>query len=328
MEDIAIIGKVGILSGGPSSEKEISIKSGDAVFKALISIGIDAVIIDVTSEALLRQALKSNGIDIAFIALHGKFGEDGNVQSLLCEEGICYTGSGPEASRLALDKALSKEIFKANSITTPDCVVLKKEAFKGFSINKVSFPCVIKPCNEGSSIGMNVADAHESIMPAIKEAFNYDDKIIIEDYVEGIDITVGILDDKPLPVVSIQPKDRFYTYHSKYTNGASEYRVPADLSKAISHKAQSLGMQAHKVLGCESFSRVDMIYDSSRDIITVLEVNTIPGFTSTSLLPKAAKAAGIDFPDMCLIMLKHAVKKELKEKGKAINSWQKEIKNV
>ena len=317
------IGRVGVLSGGLSSERDISIKSADAVIRALVSLGIDAVVIDVTSPGLLRDRLRSYNIDIAFIALHGRFGEDGGVQSLLYDEGIPYTGSGPRASRLALDKALSKEIFGLNNIPTPGYLVLDSKSFAINSMSDVKIPCVVKPCNEGSSIGTNIVNARENIIPAAKEAFMYDEKIIIEDYVEGLDITVGVLDEKPLPVISVKPKDKFYSYHAKYTLGASDYTVPADLPDTVTYKAQSLGVMAHKALGCKSFSRVDMIWSKKCNMITVLEVNTIPGFTETSLLPKAAKAAGIDFPDLCLIMVMHAIKKK-----KETCLWQREKKNV
>ena len=316
MKNVHNIGRVGVLSGGLSSEREISIKSANTVLDALISVGIDAVIIDVTGPDLLIDRLRSYGIDIAFIALHGRFGEDGSVQSLLYDEGIPYTGSGPQASRLALDKALSKEIFRLHNIPTPDYLVLEKKNFTINSISDVKIPCVVKPSNEGSSIGTSIVEIRENIIPATKEAFIYDDKIIIEDYIEGLDITVGVLNEKPLPVISIMPKDKFYNYHAKYTLGASNYTVPADLPNIVIYKAQSLGVMAHKALGCESFSRVDMIWDKKCDMITVLEVNTIPGFTKTSLLPKAAKAAGMDFPELCLIMLKYAIKRYEKENVK------------
>jgi D-alanine-D-alanine ligase len=309
INDIRGIGTVGILSGGMSSERDISMKSADAVFQALSGIGMDVSIIDVKSPESLRRILRLQIIDMAFIALHGRFGEDGSVQSLLSEEGIPYTGSGPGASRVSLDKELSKDIFRMHGIPTPDYLVLNKKSFTTKSLRDVKIPCVVKPCNEGSSIGMNIVDAHENIGPAVKEAFIYDDRIIIEDYVEGMDITVGILDEKALPVISIKPQDRFYNYHSKYTPGASKYIVPADLPKIISDKAQSLGIMAHKVLGCECFSRVDMILDKTGRNLMVLEANTIPGFTETSLLPKAAEFVGIEFPDMCLIMLRHAVRR-------------------
>jgi D-alanine-D-alanine ligase len=309
VHDIRGIGRVGILSGGMSSERGISVKSADAVFQALSVIGMDVCVIDVESSESLRQSLKSQMIDVAFIALHGRFGEDGSVQSLLYEEGIPYTGSGPQASRVSLDKGLSKNIFRMHGIPTPNYLVLEKKSFTVESLRDVKIPCVVKPCNEGSSIGMNIVDAYENINPAVKEAFIYDNKIIIEDYVEGMDITVGILDEKPLPVISIKPQDRFYNYHSKYTPGASEYIVPADLPKIISNKAQFLATMAHKALGCECFSRVDMILGKPGGNIMVLEANTIPGFTQTSLLPKAAKSIGIEFSDMCLIMLRHAVER-------------------
>jgi D-alanine-D-alanine ligase len=312
--DIHSIGRVGILSGGTSSEREISIKSADAVFKALAGIGMDVFKIDVQSPQALRQDLKLQVIDTAFIALHGKFGEDGMVQSLLCEEGIPYTGSGPQASKASLDKELSKRVFRQHNIPTPDYLILEKQGFSEKDLKDIKVPCVVKPCNGGSSIGMSIVDINENIYPAVKEAFAYDDKIIIEDYIDGMDITVGILDEKPLPVISIKPQDLFYSYHSKYTLGGSKYTVPADLPKPISGRARALGIMAHRDLGCECFSRVDMILDKAGRDIMVLEANTIPGFTQTSLLPKAAEAIGIGFSDMCLIMLMHAVQRHVKVK--------------
>jgi D-alanine-D-alanine ligase len=309
MDNIRDLGRVGVLSGGLSSERAISIRSADTVYRALTSLGIDAVVIDVTDPDSLSYLLISHRIDIAFIALHGRFGEDGTAQSLLEAQGIAYTGSGPRASRLALDKALSKDIFRMHKIPTPDYLLLEKKSFTIDSVNGVNIPCVIKPCNEGSSIGTSIVEIRENIAPAIEEAFIYDDRVIIEDYAEGVDITVGILDEKPLPIISISPKDRFYNYHAKYAPGASDYTVPADLPDIVTNSARSLGIMAHKALGCESVSRVDMIWVKKKGMITVLEVNTIPGFTKTSLLPKAAAAAGMDFPEMCLIILKHAVKK-------------------
>jgi D-alanine-D-alanine ligase len=296
------IGRIGVLLGGCSSEREVSIKSGNAVYEALASLGLDVVKVDVLDSHSLISGLRSFEIDIAFITLHGKFGEDGVVQSLLCENGIPYTGSGPESSRLALDKAAAKKIFKQHNIPTPDYIVIENKITEDI-LNKIKLPAVVKPCNEGSSIGMSIADAYSDIMPAMEKAFAYDDKVIVEDYIQGEEIAVGILKEAPLPVIQIKPKERFYDYNSKYTEGGSSYIVPAALPEDIVSSAQSLGVSAHRALGCSTFSRVDMIVSKKDNSIAVLEVNTIPGFTKTSLLPKAAKAAGIDFPEMCLAML-------------------------
>ncbi|MFA5369390.1 MAG: D-alanine--D-alanine ligase [Candidatus Omnitrophota bacterium] len=310
-------GKVAVLSGGPSSERDVSVRSADAVFGALCSAGINTVLVDVMDPESLKRDLSALGIDIVFIALHGRFGEDGSVQALLDEWGIPYTGSGPRASKLSFDKALSKEIFRARGIPTPNYIIMEREGFDPCQVRDISLPCVIKPSNEGSSIGMSMVRSKADIMPAIEKAFVYDSKIIIEDYARGADITVGILGDEPLPVISIQPKSGFYDYYSKYTPGASEYGVPADIPGVLSCRAQDLGLAAHKALGCKSLSRVDMILDKPNNIITVLEVNTIPGFTQTSLLPKAARAAGIDFTRMCLDILKYAAEKHFSKNAKA-----------
>ena len=302
------LGRIGVLFGGPSSERDISIISGNAVYDSLFEKGLDLIKIDAKDADSLKDSILKSNIDVAFIALHGRFGEDGQVQSILEDLGIPYTGSGPYASKLALDKVLSKEIFKKHNIPTPDYALLKKDQDYKAIIDGFSFPFVVKPSNEGSSIGISLVEKPDDIERAIDNAFSYDDNILIEKYIKGIDITVGILDDEPLPVVCIKPKDKFYDIKAKYTSGMSEYIVPADLPDDISKKAQKLSLLAHKVLGCLSFSRVDMLYQEDQSRIFVLEVNTIPGLTPSSLLPKAAKSAGIDFSDICISMVKSALK--------------------
>ena len=313
--DIERIGRIGILLGGPSSERDISIKSGNTVYDALLSLGCDVVKIDVKDKGSFKKEVMISGIDVAFIALHGRFGEDGGVQRVLDDMGIPYIGSGPEASWIALNKIASKEIFKQHNIPTPDYIVLNKSKQALFSrgdyLPHFPLPFVVKPSKEGSSIGMSIVQAHDMIIPALDEAFRYDDDIIIEKYIEGDDITVGILKEKPLPVIDIKPKEKFYNFKAKYTNGMSEYIVPALLPEKITKRVQQLALLAHQVLGCDSFSRVDMLINKRDNSLIVLEVNTIPGLTSSSLLPKAAKAAGIDFPQMCVEMIKLALKKKM-----------------
>lgn len=301
------LGRIGVLSGGPSSERDISIKSGEAVYKALLSLGLDVVCIDPKDPYSVIKDISDLGIEVAFIALHGRFGEDGTIQTILDEMGIPYTGSGPEASHLALDKILSKEIFKKSGIPTPQYKVLKdaKEAKSVFDDFKL--PIVVKPANEGSSVGLNVVEKKKDLPKAIDEAFSYDNNILIEEYIKAEDITVGVFDDNPLPVVHIKPKDKFYSYKAKYTTGMSDYIVPAQFPKDIIEEAQRLGVLAHSSLGCRFFSRADMLFDKDKNRIVVLEANTIPGLTSTSLLPKAAAAAGIDFSQMCLRLLESAL---------------------
>jgi D-alanine-D-alanine ligase len=308
------IGRIGILLGGPSSEREISLKSGNAVYETLKSGGLDVVCIDIKDEASAKSDILKQDLDVAFIALHGRFGEDGSIQRLLDEIDLPYTGSGPRASRLALNKILSRDIFIKNGIPVPRSKVLKrpydiKKAAEGFN-----FPVVVKPSNEGSSIGLTIVDEKKDVKAALDKAFSYDKEILIEEYILGEDITVGILDDRPLPAIHIRPKTKFYSYEAKYTKGLTEYIVPSDLSDNINGWAQILGVACHKALGCSSFSRVDLLLDKRSDRPVVLEVNTIPGMTSSSLMPKAAACIGIDFPHLCLRMIEGALSKTTKER--------------
>ena len=299
--------KIAVLLGGQSSEREISIKSGTAVYEALLSLGLDAVCVDVSDDPIsqIRQA-KAN---MVFIALHGKFGEDGTIQAMLEKEKIPYTGSGPKASRLSMDKLASRRIFEDAGLPVPEYIAISKGVYdKDMPIN-LSLPVVVKPNREGSSIGMSVVGDTKDLATAIDTAFSYDDDIIVEKFIEGEDITVGILNDKPLPVVHIKPKQGVYDYTAKYTDGMSEYVVPAELEGHIIKEAQDLGLRAHSLLGCRCFSRVDMRLGKDKKI-KVLEVNSIPGLTTNSLLPKAAKAVGIDFAHMCLKMVKNGARHE------------------
>lgn len=296
-------GRVGVLAGGLSNEREISLKSGRAVYNALIKNGIDAIFLDVYEDVC--DIIKNNNIDIAFIALHGRFGEDGTVQKILEDCGIPYTGSGPEASRLALDKIASKNVFVNSRIPVPKYVVFEKENFSIDDSVTLGFPIVVKPQMEGSSIGLSVVRRKEYLADALSVAFRYGEKIILEEYIDGRELTVGILDDEPLPVVEIVPKERVYDYNAKYTAPDTKYLVPAPIGDKLSEEAKRLGRLAHTSLGCRSFSRADMMMDKSGNIF-VLEVNTIPGMTERSLLPKAAGACGLGFDDLCVKLIENA----------------------
>ncbi|MFH1778511.1 MAG: D-alanine--D-alanine ligase [Candidatus Omnitrophota bacterium] len=293
-------GRIGVLMGGPSAEREVSLCSGKAVLDALLSKGYDVKPIELYMPT--KEELKSLDIDVVFIALHGSFGEDGELQSMLEESNIPYTGSRVEASRLAMDKIASRKIFQKARLFIPNYEVLQN----GLSPNlKFKMPVVVKPSAQGSSVGLTIVDRKEELKSAMDQAFEFGEEIIIEEYIEGKEIAVGILEDRALPVIQIVPKRRFYDYVAKYTSGMTEYLVPAPISKAEFESAQKAGLRAHKSLGCRSFSRVDMILNKQSAPI-VLEVNTIPGLTQISLLPKAAKAAGIDFPELCEKMLESA----------------------
>jgi D-alanine-D-alanine ligase len=286
--------RIGVLMGGTSAEREVSLRSGGAVLQALISQGLNAIGIDVGPDIMDR--LKSEKVEVAFIALHGRGGEDGTIQGLLELSGIPYTGSGILASALAMDKLFSKQLFEFHRIPTPLYQVLRKGDGSNPTalLPQFGFPAVIKPTQEGSTIGVSVIQGEGEMGPACQGAFEFGSSILIEQYIPGKEITVGILGEEPLPPIEIAPRSGFYNYHAKYTPGMTEYRVPAPLGEEMIRRIQYLGISAHRALGCSGFSRVDMRLDEENEPF-VLEVNTIPGMTETSLLPKAAAAAGYDF---------------------------------
>lgn len=303
-------GKVGVLAGGPSNEREISLRSGRAVHGALIQEGIDAIFLDVRDD--LCDIIKNNNIDIAFIVLHGRFGEDGTVQKMLEDAHIPYTGSGPEASRFALDKIASKDIFIKNGISVPRHIALKRSAFladpcgSAKDTAKLGLPLVVKPQWEGSSIGLSVVRDLKSLPEALDKAFEYGENALIEEFIEGRELTVGILDDEPLPVIEIVTKNKVYDYTAKYSDPETQYLVPAPIERSEFLKAQEMGRRSHAALGCRSFSRIDMMMDGTGNIF-VLEANTIPGMTERSLLPKAAQAQGLGFGKLCIKLLENAL---------------------
>ncbi|MFA6609873.1 MAG: D-alanine--D-alanine ligase, partial [Candidatus Omnitrophota bacterium] len=290
-------GRIGVLAGGPSSERDISLRSGKAVFKALGDEKLDVIFLDVYDD--IYDIIKKNKIDVAFIALHGKFGEDGTVQDMLEKAGIPYTGSGVEASRLALDKIASKEAFMRAGISVPEYAVYEKDSPIASGMNKLGWPIVVKPQFEGSSIGLSVVKDKDMLGPALDKAFSCGDKVLLEEYITGRELTVGILGDKPLPVIEIVTRNKVYDNDAKYKDPETKYLVPAPIERSVYKRVQDVGAMAHKALGCKFFSRVDVMADDSGNTY-VLEVNTIPGMTERSLLPKAAQATGISFTGLCL----------------------------
>jgi len=306
-------GKVGILMGGPSTEREISLKSGNAVYESLTQAGFKVAAIDIKTDGKQESIslIKSYEIDVAFIALHGRFGEDGQIQEILDTMGIPYTGSGARASRLAMDKIASRKIFKASGLAVPRYKAEDNLSYNANWMarhNDFALPLVVKPATHGSSIGLSIVEKEEYLGKSVDLAFSFDERIIIEEYVTGREVTVGILDEKALPVIEIIPKKRFFDYEAKYQAGLTEYVVPAGLEDETAKKIQEAALSAHKLLGCYGCSRVDLIL-SKENIPFVLEVNTIPGLTLTSLLPKAAKVIGIDFPQLCIKLIKLAYDK-------------------
>lgn len=299
--------RIGVLMGGPSSERDISLKSGKAVYQALKQQGLEVVPLDIRKKAPY-PFLKKAKISCAFIALHGKFGEDGKIQRILESLDIPYTGSGVMASSLCLDKIASRRIFKQYNIPVPEYDILKRSSWKKhLSGLNLKFPVVVKPSSQGSSIGVTFVERPEKLTRAVKCALKYDDAVIIEGFIKGREITVGILNERPLPVVEIVPKRRFFDFQAKYVKGKSDYVVPAKLAPRDYRKAQRFGLLAHQALGCRVFSRVDMMLGKSGPV--VLEVNSIPGLTATSLLPMAACAQGISFAQLCLKIVRSTLKK-------------------
>ncbi len=282
--------------GGPGSERAVSLASGQAVFKALLELGLDAVPFDVTSPQFQLPA----GTDLAFNVIHGTFGEDGWLQEILEGLGVPYTGAGVKSSRLAFDKNLAKAAFVAHGVPTPRAEII--DYTKGPRLPSFPAPFVVKPPREGSSVGVHIVRDQSEAEAAINDAARYGSDILIEEFIAGRELTVGILNDVPLPIVHIVPPDGVYDMASKYPwlSGAqgSQYICPADLDLETTMAVQAAALAAHRALGVEIYSRVDVLLDSQNRPF-VLEANTIPGMTETSLLPKAAAAVGVSFPELC-----------------------------
>ena len=307
------LGKTGVLMAGPSTEKKISLKSGRAVYKALKNAGfrVVPVIIKTDKPEDNIRLLRLKKIDCAFIALHGRFGEDGGIQKILRRLNIPYTGSGVKASALAMDKIASRRIFQRHGLKVPRSKVLKRDSYNGINLGGLNLPLVVKPATHGSSIGLSIVGKPQDIPQAIKHAFRFDQRIIIEEYIRGRELTVGILEEKAMPVIEIIPKHAFFDYQAKYRKGLTDYIVPAKLNPVVAGHVKQAALNAHRLLGCFGCSRVDIILDEKNEPV-ILEVNTIPGFTSTSLLPKAARKSGVDFTSLCIKLIKLAYEKKKK----------------
>ncbi len=296
--------KIGVLMGGRSSERAVSLKSGRAIYEALKSLNYRAVPVDAGRD--LCSVLKRKQISYAFIALHGGYGENGAVQGLLEILGIPYTGSGILASALAMDKEASKKIFTSQGIPVPPFKVVHRSAvmdqnsgrsFRMKPRTGFAMPWVIKPAAEGSSVGVAIVRNRRQMNKALETDFQYDDRIIIEKYIPGKEIHIGILNNAVLGGVEVRPSLEFYSYEAKYTSGLTEYILPPVLDRKSYALSKRLALASHKALQCSGATRVDLRVNN-RGNPFVLEVNTIPGMTETSLLPKIAKKAGIEFPDL------------------------------
>jgi D-alanine--D-alanine ligase len=296
--------KIAVVMGGPSAEREVSLNTGRAILSALLEKGYDAVEIDLKPGRFISE-LQEKNIDVVFNAIHGLYGEDGVLQGTLELLGIPYTGSGLMASAMAMDKGISKRLFLSAGIPTPRSVLYTKRDFSADLAGKIlaefSIPVVVKSAAQGSSIGVTIVDSAADLSEAIAEAFKYSSHILIEEFIRGRELTVPVWGNdgaKALPVIEIRPHSGRYDYHSKYTKGATEYLTPAQLDEEAVQLVQEAAVNAFEVLGCRGIARVDIMLSEDNKPY-VLEVNTIPGMTATSLVPKSAAAAGISFSDLC-----------------------------
>jgi len=301
--------KIGVISGGISSEREISLLTGKNIYQSLLESGYNSLFIDLKDD--FYSKLKE--INLAFLAVHGRYGEDGTAQGLLELMKIPYTGSGVLASAIAINKVMSKKILIYENIPTPEYIELNSASGEDLKEmvsvieKKFDYPIIVKPNSEGSTIGVNIVQKKDQLKHAVKEAIKYDNKILVEEYIKGRELTVSIIGREPvaLPIIEIKPKSGFYDYKSKYTKNMTQYIVPAELDKKVANRVSEMALKCHRVLECSGISRVDFILDDTGNAY-VFELNTMPGMTATSLVPKAAKAAGIDFALLVEIILDSA----------------------
>lgn len=293
---------VAVLMGGKSAEREVSLTTGSQVAAALAARGFTVLEIDTGDDGFIARLADARPHAV-FICLHGRFGEDGTVQGLCELLGLPYVGSGVLASALAMDKVMSKHFFASSEIPTPDYVVLRQGDEIDFAdiTARLGEKTVVKPANEGSAIGVTIAHEPAELPAAVGVAFRYDRSVLVERFVSGVELTVGVLGNEhpcPLPTIEIVPEHEFYDYESKYLPGMSTHIIPARVADPVRRECERLAVAAHVALGCRGMSRSDFIVTEDGDVL-ILETNTIPGMTPTSLLPDAARAAGIEFPDLC-----------------------------
>jgi D-alanine-D-alanine ligase len=318
--------KVLLLIGGTSPEREVSKATGKSVYQALLNLGYEVIVLDpayginqpleveeyfaetdyteISNENYLDAVnlISTDQISVTFLALHGKYGEDGTIQSLLELKGIKYTGSKVLSSAIAMDKIMSKILFEDYKVPTPKYFHFKKGERTTEEVNelikqKFGFPAVVKPNDQGSTVGLTICNSSNQLAEAVHNAFEYSDRILVEEYIPGKEVTVAVIDDVASPVLEIKPKHDIYDYECKYTSGMSEYIVPAEIPPDVSESMQKIAVQACRSLRCEVYARVDFRL-SPDNIIYTLEVNTLPGMTSTSLVPKMAKAIGLSFEQL------------------------------
>jgi D-alanine-D-alanine ligase len=288
--------KIAVLMGGPGSERDVSLATGRGVSKALRSLGAEVIDVDVRTENFEVPG----DVDLAFLTIHGTFGEDGQLQKILEKRGLPYTGDGVEASATAFDKLRSKEKFRQHNVTTPSWEVVRAEQRP-----TIPLPSVVKPPRQGSTVGVVIVGNERELESAMAEAAKYDRELLVEKFVPGRELTIGILGEQALPILEIIPKGGFYDFNNKYpflnpqAGGGAEHVCPAKIDQKKTQEIQELALRAFRALGLQVYGRVDVILSESGEPF-VLEINTIPGMTEASLLPEAAAAAGINYVDLCL----------------------------
>lgn len=304
---------VALLAGGKSGERDISLISGKAVYDALVNAGFSVTEIDPASKEDLVKLVSGN-FDVAFLALHGKFGEDGTIQGMLEILDIPYTGPNVWSSATAIDKAKTKLVYERIGVPTPRSVMLldPHEMSAEEVVREFGTSCVVKAATEGSALGVYLCNSLEEIREALKKVFEIDDKVLVEAMITGEEYTVGVLgteNPRVLPVIQIIPINDFYDFESKYAEGGSKHVCPAPLSAELTKKAQDIALLAHQGLECEGVSRTDLLLDAEGNF-WALETNTIPGMTPTSLLPDAAQSVGMDFTELCITLIEDALARD------------------
>ena len=304
--------KIKVLLGGISSERDVSIHTGLGIIGALEDkYDIEPIYLESDISSMPNQLYDA---DIVFNALHGGIGENGDLQSFLDLYNIKYTGSGPKASKIAMDKNLTKIIATSNSIPTPNWIILKTAIDGEVILNrenskKFKYPCVVKPNNDGSTMGLSIVTSEKNLQDGISIAGEYSDEIMVEEYIPGREITVGILGFKPLLIVEIIPNHGLYDYNCKYTKGMSKYICPAEIPSDLTQRIQEDALKLYNLLGCRHYARVDFRLNNKNEYY-LLEINTLPGMTDTSLLPKASKIAGLSYSQLIETIIKIAMEKQ------------------
>lgn len=296
-----LVMKVAVLYGGTSGEREVSLSSGKGIINALEKKGYEVIGIDFNPSKI--NELLTLDVDVVFIGLHGRFGEDGRIQGLLDMLNIPYVGSGVLGSALAMNKVKAKRIMESVGIRVAKDQAINAETFSRESfVLEIDYPVVVKPASEGSTIGITIANNEQELLAGIEEAFKHDEDVLIEEFIAGMEVTVSVLGKKgveqALPVIEIVPKNKFYDYEAKYAPGGSDHIIPARVSDEITVYLQKNAVLAHQSLNCKTYSRTDFIVPFDGSLPVVLEVNTLPGMTPTSLFPDAAKEIGLSYEDM------------------------------